>query len=159
MDLLYTRVYTDGACTLQPHGHGGWAWAVDLTECPWYARDEVEGYGGQVGTTNQRMEVTAAFEALKTVGPEIEIVSDSKYVVDCFNKRWYTGWHKNNWKNSSRKPVANRDLWEPFVDLYLPIADQVRFTWVKGHNGHAMNEYVDALAVAAKLSLRKKDGS
>ena len=80
-------------------------------------------------------------------GP-IEIRSDSTYVVHCFRDSWHVGWKKRGWKNSQRQPVANRDLWEPFIEMVLARGD-VTFTWVKAHSGEAMNELVDALAVAA----------
>ncbi len=108
--------------------------------------------GAAAHTTNQRMEITAAFEAVRTIGDElggpIEVVSDSTYVVNCFRDRWYAGWKQRGWKNSQRKPVANRDLWEPFIDLVLERGD-VTFRWVKGHGTDPMNEMVDLLAVEA----------
>jgi ribonuclease HI len=133
-----TIVYTDGACSGNP-GPGGWAWAVD--------RDRF-ATGSEPHTTNQRMEITAAFEATKALPGELVVVSDSTYVVHCFRDRWHEGWLRRGWKNSQRKPVANRDLWEPFVDLVLSRGD-VRFEWVKGHSGDPMNDFVDALAVQA----------
>jgi len=99
------------------------------------------------------MELSAALEALRAhaghPGP-IEIRSDSTYVVHCFRDAWWAGWQKRGWKNSQRQPVANRDLWEPLIDLVNKRGD-VTFTWVKAHNGEPMNELVDALAVAASL--------
>jgi ribonuclease HI len=138
---MATVVYTDGACSGNP-GPGGWAWAID--------EDEWE-HGAEPHTTNQRMEITAAFEATKTLPGELEIVSDSTYVVNCFRDRWYEGWKRRDWHNSQRKPVANRDLWEPFVDLVVSRGD-VTFRWVKGHSGDPMNDLVDRLAVEASLN-------
>jgi ribonuclease HI len=138
---MATVVYTDGACSGNP-GPGGWAWAVDETRF---------ASGAEPHTTNQRMEITAAFEAAKALPGELEIVSDSTYVVNCFRDRWYEGWKRRDWRNSQRKPVANRDLWEPFIDLYLARGD-VRFSWVKGHSGDPMNDLVDRLAVEASLN-------
>jgi uncharacterized phage-like protein YoqJ len=94
------------------------------------------------------MEITAAFEAVTALTGRLEIVSDSTYVVNCFRDRWHEGWLKRGWKNSQRQPVANRDLWEPFIDLVLARGD-VTFRWVKGHGGDAMNDLVDRLAVEA----------
>lgn len=134
-------VYTDGACSGNP-GPGGWAWAVS---------ESLKDSGGENPTTNQRMEVTAALRAVEHFASShdhIEIVSDSAYVVKCFNEKWYVGWMKRNWKNSAGKPVANRDLWEPFIKAVLDHGN-VKFTWVKGHSGDVMNDYVDQLAVAA----------
>ena len=136
-------VFTDGACSGNP-GPGGWAWAVS----PDGLRS---GSGGAAHTTNQRMEITAALEALRTLGPDhdvIEVVSDSTYVVNCFRDRWWKGWLAKGWVNSQRKPVANRDLWEPFIEL-VRAHPGVRFRWVKGHSGDPMNDLVDRLAVAA----------
>src|SRR5438093_6923013 len=104
-------VYTDGACSRNP-GPGGWAWA------------EVGGRfesGAAPRTTNQRMEITAALEAVRAFASDdaaLEIVSDSTYVVNCFRDRWYVAWERRGWKNSAGKLVANRDLWEPLVTLY-----------------------------------------
>ena len=80
-------------------------------------------------------------------GP-VTVVSDSTYVVNCFRDRWWEGWLKRDWKNSQRKPVANRDLWEPFIDLVTG-RDDVFFEWVKGHSGDELNDVADRLAVAA----------
>ena len=137
-------VFTDGACSGNP-GPGGWGWAVAPGGDP-------HGAGGEPATTNQRMEVFAVLDALRTLGAThpgrpIEVVSDSTYVVNCFRDRWYVAWRRNGWKNSKRQPVANRDLWEPLVELVE--AMDVSFRWVKGHSGDPMNDLVDALAVAA----------
>jgi ribonuclease HI len=134
-------VYTDGACSGNP-GPGGWAWAVA-------PGGEPRASGAEGHTTNQRMEIRAALEALQALpsGP-IEVVSDSTYVVHCFRDRWWEGWMRRGWTNSQRKPVANRDLWEPLIDVVRHRTD-VRFRWVKGHGGDPMNDLVDRLAVAA----------
>ncbi len=132
-------VYTDGACKGNP-GPGGWAWI---------ATDDRHGSGGEAQSTNQRMEVRAVLEALDAIAGPIHIHSDSTYVVNCFNDRWYEGWLKRGWKNSQKKPVANRDLWEPLLDAYLARKDEIGFSWVKGHSGDAMNDRADELAVAA----------
>ena len=136
-------VYTDGACSGNP-GPGGWAWAM------------VGGgheFGGEAHTTNQRMEIMAAYEAVRSHAGPLEIVSDSTYVVKCFNDRWHEGWRRRGWRNSQRQPVANRDLWEPFIDLVLSRGD-VTFRWVKGHGGDPMNDLVDRLAVEAAATQR-----
>ena len=144
-----TTCYTDGACSGNP-GPGGWAWAV-------------EGGRYQSGfaehTTNQRMEITAAYEAVKGLsgdGP-LEIVSDSTYVVNCFRDSWHVGWKKRGWVNSQRKPVANRDLWEPFIELVLD--RNVTFRWVKGHGADKMNDLVDRLAVQAITEQKGRSGT
>ena len=136
-------VYTDGACSGNP-GPGGWAWAVAPEGLP-------RASGGEPRTTNQRMEIRAALEALRALarqpGP-IAVRSDSTYVVNCFRDRWYESWLANGWRSSRRQPVANRDLWEPLVSLVLTRGD-VTFAWVKGHSGDALNDLVDRLAVEA----------
>lgn len=141
-------VYTDGACSGNP-GPGGWAWAVAPTGDP-------QGSGGESSTTNQRMELLAVLNALRVLGTQagaIEVVSDSQYVVKCFNEAWWEGWLRRGWKNSQRQPVANRDLWEPLINLVRERGD-VTFRWVRGHNGDSMNELVDALAVSAIRHVR-----
>ena len=135
-----TVVYTDGACSGNP-GPGGWAWAVSPD-------GEPSASGGEARTTNQRMEITAALEAVRSLAGPLVVVSDSTYVVNCFRDRWWEGWLRRGWVSSKRQPVANRDLWEPLIDLYRVRGD-VSFSWVKGHSGDRMNDLVDALAVAA----------
>lgn len=135
-------IYTDGACSGNP-GPGGWAWAVAPT-------GDVHSSGAEAHSTNQRMEIRAAYEAVMAFADDpriIRIVADSTYVVKCFNDGWWRGWHARGWKNSQRQPVANRDLWEPFIDL-VNSRGRVEFEWVKGHSGDRMNDLVDALAVA-----------
>ncbi|MGQ0830731.1 MAG: ribonuclease H family protein [Microthrixaceae bacterium] len=142
------RAYTDGACSGNP-GPGGWAWAVP-------AGPFASGSAAQ--TTNQRMEIAAAHEAVKAIDGPLEIVSDSTYVVHCFRDRWHEGWRKRGWRNAKREPVANRDLWEPFIDLVLARGD-VTFSWVKGHGGDPMNDLVDRLAVEAAATQRGRSGT
>ena len=138
---LATVAYTDGACLGNP-GPGGCAWAVPGGA---YAS------GHAARTTNQRMEINAVLEALRALPGTLQVVSDSTYVVNCFRDRWWEGWLRRNWVNSARKPVANRDLWEPLIDLYRERGD-VTFRWVKAHSGDPMNDLVDELAVAAARS-------
>ncbi|MEU8227200.1 ribonuclease H [Kribbella sp. NPDC048915] len=131
-------VFTDGACSGNP-GPGGWAWALSETQ---YAS------GHEPATTNQRMEIRAALEAVRSNDGPLLVVSDSTYVVNCFRDRWYEGWLERGWLTSARKPVVSRDLWEPLVTLVIERGD-VAFRWVKGHSGDPMNDFVDRLAVAA----------
>lgn len=140
------EVWTDGACAGNP-GPGGWGWITN--EEPDESGEARSGFGGEASTTNQRMEVQAALEALRAVGERpVVVVSDSRYVVDCFAKKWHVGWAKRNWLNSQGKPVANRDLWEQLIPLAT--ADGVSFRWVKGHAGFALNEAADQLAVRGR---------
>jgi ribonuclease HI len=131
-------VFTDGACSGNP-GPGGWAWAVDRTT---YAS------GSEPVSTNQRMEIRAALEAVTALDGPLLVVSDSTYVVNCFRDRWWEGWLARGWLTSAKKPVANRDLWEPLVRAVVDRGD-IAFNWVKGHSGHDMNDFVDQLAVRA----------
>lgn len=135
----HTAVFTDGACRGNP-GPGGWAWVVP--DGPWASGAEPE-------TTNQRMELTAVLEALRELDGPVEVHSDSTYVVNCFRDRWWEGWLRRDWRNSKREPVANRDLWEPLVELYRARADEIAFTWVKGHAEHEWNDIADRLATEA----------
>lgn len=143
---MSTRVYTDGACSGNP-GPGGWAWVVP---------DGPFASGPAADTTNQRMELQAVLDAVQSLDGPLEIISDSTYVVNCFRDRWWEGWLARGWVNSQKKPVANRDLWEPLIDLY-----QVRtlaFTWVKGHSGDEWNDVADRLAVEAARTQTPRRG-
>ena len=130
------EVWTDGACSGNP-GPGGWAWAT---------RDGRQDSGGEPRTTNQRMEIRAALEAVRALSGPLVVVSDSTYVVNCFRDGWWKGWIARGWLTSAKKPVVSRDLWEPLITLVNERGD-VSFRWVKGHSGDEMNDLVDALAV------------
>jgi len=139
----FVVVYTDGACIGNP-GPGGWAWATSPRR---YAS------GADPQTTNQRMELTAAIEAVAAHEGPLEVVSDSEYVVRCFQDKWWVGWRKRGWRNSRGDPVANQDLWKILV---TEVVDQrggdITFRWVKGHSGEPLNELVDRLANEAARS-------
>jgi ribonuclease HI len=132
-------VYTDGACSGNP-GPGGWAWAVAPAGVPF-------GSGGEARSTNQRMEVMAVLDALRSLDGDLTVVSDSTYVVNCFRDGWWRKWIRNGWRNAQKQPVANTDLWKPLIELVQE--RQPQFRWVKGHSGDPMNDLVDRLAVAA----------
>jgi ribonuclease HI len=146
-DSTSTRVFTDGACLGNP-GKGGWGFAAD---------GGLWASGYEAASTNQRMELTAAFEAVRRIPGPIEIVSDSTYVVNCFVKEWWKAWIQRGWKNSKKEPVANRDLWEPFIELVRRRGD-VNFTWVKGHSGDRMNDAADKLATTAASEQKARSG-
>ena len=135
-------VYTDGACSGNP-GPGGWAWAVAPDGEP---RDS----GGNSHTTNQRMEIQAVLEAVRALPGPLHVMSDSTYVVNCFRDRWWEGWIARGWRNKAKKPVANRDLWEPLIDAVRARGD-VTFRWVKGHGDDVTNDLVDR-AVACRAN-------
>jgi uncharacterized phage-like protein YoqJ len=102
------------------------------------------------------MELQAVLEGVRALDGPLEIVSDSTYVVKCFEDGWWQGWLKRGWKNSRREPVANRDLWEPLVSLYQ--SRDLTFTWVKGHAGDRWNDYADRLAVEAAWLQEPRSG-
>lgn len=141
-------MYTDGACSGNP-GPGGWAWAIP---------GGAFASGAAAATTNQRMEITAALEALRANPGSVRVVSDSTYVVNCFRDRWWEKWLAKDWINSQRKPVANRDLWEPLIEL-VTSRGGITFEWVKGHSGDEMNDLVDRLAVEAAETQQGRAGS
>ncbi|HEX2274110.1 MAG TPA: ribonuclease H, partial [Acidimicrobiales bacterium] len=143
-----TVVYTDGACLGNP-GPGGWAWAVPGGRF---------ASGAAELTTNQRMEVTAALEAVRSLDGPLEVMSDSTYVVNCFRDRWWEGWVARGWRTKAKQPVANRDLWEPLVDLVRADPTRVRWRWVKGHGADPMNDLVDRLAVEAARTQQGRAG-
>jgi len=132
------EAFTDGACSGNP-GPGGWGVLLRM------GKHEKELCGGEPETTNQRMELQAAIEALKALNKKchITIHSDSKYVIQGITE-WIHGWEKNGWKNANKKPVANQDLWEA-LNVQAARHDVI-WTWVKGHAGHPGNERADELA-------------
>ena len=136
------EVYTDGACTGNP-GKGGYG-AVLI-----YNGKEKRIKKGYRKTTNNRMELLAAIEALNLLKEpcEVTLYSDSKYLIDAINKNWLSSWQKNNWKKADKKAVLNVDLWKSLVELIK--VHNITFVWVKGHAGNSYNEICDALAVDA----------
>ena len=135
-------IYTDGACSGNP-GPGGWG-AILM-----YGPHKKELSGGEAQTTNNRMELMAVIVALEALNRpcEVEVHSDSQYVVNAFNKHWIDGWKKRGWKTANKQPVKNRDLWERL--LTAKSKHKVEFIWVKGHAGHELNERCDELATTA----------
>ncbi|MFZ1737360.1 ribonuclease HI, partial [Sphingorhabdus sp.] len=123
-------------------GPGGWGAIIR------YGQHEKEISGGEPDTTNNRMEMTAAIHALKTlIEPcRVSLHTDSKYVLDGITK-WVHGWVRNGWKNASKQPVRNADLWHDLIEAAA--RHQIEWIWVKGHAGHVENERADRLASAA----------
>ena len=138
MQHAEVTIYTDGACKGNP-GPGGWGVLLIAGE----SRREL--CGGELATTNNRMELTAAIEALRALKrpTRVRLFTDSKYVMQGI-ETWIHGWKKNGWRTSDKKPVKNMDLWQT-LDA-LAAAQQVEWRWVKGHSGDPGNERADALS-------------
>tara|TARA_B100000929_G_scaffold190257_1_gene150641 strand:+ start:179 stop:607 length:429 start_codon:yes stop_codon:yes gene_type:complete len=132
-------VYTDGACSGNP-GKGGWGVVILENN-----KDEIFLNGGDNNTTNNRMELTAAIEALKHYQKreDITLITDSKYVKDGIQS-WIQNWKKNGWKTAAKKPVKNKELWVELDDLITK--HNINWEWVKGHAGNKHNEKADYLA-------------
>jgi ribonuclease HI len=143
------ELFTDGACSGNP-GPGGWAF---ILRGPGLDGD-VESSGGESGTTNNRMELTAIIRGLDRVpdGARVRVTSDSEYCTRGLSE-WLDGWKRRGWRKSDRSPVMNRDLWEQ-LDAHRA---RVKLTavWIRGHNEHPENERCDRLAVAAFDRLRR----
>ena len=136
------EIFTDGACSGNP-GPGGYGVILK------YGRFVKELSGGEAKTTNNRMELTAVIAGLEALTElcDVTLYSDSKYVVDAFEKGWAKKWKQNNWMRNKKEPALNSDLWERALELTTK--HNVKFVWVKGHAGHNENERCDKLAVSA----------
>ena len=145
-DLPEVEIFTDGACKGNP-GPGGWGAILRSNG------KERELSGGEQLTTNNRMELMAAIEALKALTKpcRVQLYTDSNYVRDGIT-RWIHGWRRNGWKTSDKKPVKNAELWQALLDATTP--HRIEWHWVKGHAGHPENERADALASAEAESRR-----
>jgi ribonuclease HI len=135
------EIFTDGACKGNP-GPGGWGALLRMGEV------EKELSGSEEHTTNNRMEMMAVIRALQALKRpcEVDLYSDSKYVIDGITK-WVFGWQKKGWVNAQKKPVMNEDLWREMIEATRP--HTIEWHWVRGHAGHVENERVDRLACAA----------
>ncbi len=140
-------IATDGACKGNP-GIGGWGAILRAA-----SGAERELMGAEAHTTNNRMELTGAIEALKALKMPADVIlsTDSNYVRDGITK-WIHGWKRNGWKTADRKPVKNAELWQALLDACA--AHKIEWRWVKGHSGDPDNERADALANAAIERLR-----
>lgn len=139
-DKKFVEIFTDGACSGNP-GPGGYG--VILR----YNGHIKELSGGDSATTNNRMELTAVIRALDALKEpcKVTLTTDSQYVVNSVEKKWLYNWEKKNWIRSKNDPVPNTDLWKQLIPLLEK--HEVKFVWVRGHNGHPENERCDELAV------------
>ena len=143
------KAYTDGACSGNP-GPGGWGVVLQFGD------HERELKGGESDTTNNRMELTAAIEALKALKEpcHVALTTDSTYVKDGITK-WLANWKRNGWKTAAKKPVKNQDLWQQLE--HCVAQHTVEWLWVKGHSGHPENERADSLANEGMSALNGGD--
>lgn len=146
-------IYTDGACKGNQHANatGGYGTVIFNDK---KRKELAQGYSD---TTNNRMELRAVIAALKALKRpcRVELYTDSNYVCKAFNDNWIAGWIKRGWKNASKKPVANRDLWEEL--LAVVDTHEITWNWVKGHAGDPLNERADELACLAAAGELIKD--
>ena len=145
--MKIVTIYTDGACSGN-QGPGGWGAILR------YGEHAKELSGGERNTTNNRMELTGVIRALEALQEpcQVELYSDSKYVIDALEKGWAKGWRARGWVKSDKKPALNPDLWERL--LALCEIHQVRTHWVKGHTDNPHNNRCDQLAVAQWQKLK-----
>ena len=145
---MKVKIYTDGAARGNPDGPGGYGTVLEYTDTKGklHTRELSQGYRR---TTNNRKELMAVIAGLEALNRpcEVELYSDSQYVVNAFNQHWIEGWIKKGWKRGKNEQVKNVDLWKRLLAAKEP--HTVTFIWVKGHNGHPQNERCDELATGA----------
>ena len=145
---MKVTLYTDGAARGNPDGPGGYGAVLEYVDKNGmlHTKELSQGY---VKTTNNRMELMAVITGLEALNRacEVDVYSDSKYVVDAFNQHWIDSWLKKGWKRGKNEPVKNVDLWKRL--LAVKEKHTVIFHWVKGHDGHPQNERCDELATTA----------
>ncbi|MBS6734785.1 MAG: ribonuclease HI [Clostridiales bacterium] len=145
---MLVKIYTDGSARGNPDGPGGYGCVLHYTDSQGKLHER-ELSAGYQRTTNNRMELMAAIVGLEALlrPCQVELYSDSKYLVDAFNQHWIDSWIKKGWKRGKNEPVKNVDLWQRLLKAKAP--HQVTFIWVKGHAGHPLNERCDTLATTA----------
>lgn len=145
---MLVKLYTDGAARGNPDGPGGYGVVLEYVDTKGilHTKELSQGY---VRTTNNRMELLAVITGLEELNRpcQVEVYSDSQYVVNAFNRHWIEGWVKKGWKRGKNEPVKNVDLWKRL--LKAKEEHEVTFHWVKGHDGHPQNERCDELATGA----------
>ena len=148
--MKQVRAFTDGACSGNP-GPGGWGAVLQFGD------HERELHGGAMDTTNNRMELTAAIEALRALSEpcRVSLTTDSTYVKDGITQ-WLANWKRNGWKTAAKKPVKNQDLWQALD--HESSRHEIDWCWVKGHSGHPENERADRLANLGMDEVRATDG-
>ena len=145
---MLVKIYTDGSARGNPDGPGGYGCVLHFTDSQGKLHEK-EISAGYRRTTNNRMELMAAIVGLEALlrPCQVELYSDSKYLVDAFNRHWIDSWIRKGWKRGKNEPVKNVDLWQRLLKAKEP--HQVTFIWVKGHAGHPLNERCDTLATTA----------
>ena len=145
---MQIKLYTDGAARGNPDGPGGYGAVLEYVDPKGqlHIKEMSQGYKK---TTNNRMELMAVIVGLEALNRpcQVDVYSDSKYVVDAFNQHWVDSWLKKNWKRGKNEPVKNVDLWKRL--LAVKANHEVTFHWIKGHDGHPQNERCDELATTA----------
>ena len=145
---MLVSIYTDGAARGNPDGPGGYGTILEYVDSKGelHTKELSKGYEK---TTNNRMELMAVIAGLEALNRscEVEVYSDSQYVVNAFNQHWIDGWIKKGWKRGKNEPVKNVDLWKRLLEAKQK--HSVTFHWVKGHDGHPQNERCDELATTA----------
>ena len=143
--MIRVDIFTDGACKGNP-GPGGWGAILRM------GAHEKELSGGEPATTNNRMEMTAVIRALNALTErcDVRLHTDSRYVIDGMTK-WIEGWKRNGWKNASKQPVRNADLWHALIEAAQ--RHRTDWQWVRGHDGHVENERADRLASDAAMAV------
>ena len=145
---MTVTIYTDGSARGNPDGPGGYGCVLQYTDSKGQLHEK-ELSKGYVRTTNNRMELMAAIAGLEELRLpcEVDLYSDSQYLVKAFNEHWIDSWIRKGWKRSGKEPVKNSDLWQRLLKAMAP--HEVRYHWVRGHAGHPMNERCDELATSA----------
>lgn len=145
---MLVKIYTDGAARGNPDGPGGYGTVLEYVDTKGQLNKK-ELSQGYEKTTNNRMELMAVIAGLEALNRscEVEVYSDSQYVVNAFNQHWVDGWIKKGWKRGKNEPVKNVDLWKRLLEAKQK--HSVTFHWVKGHDGHPQNERCDELATTA----------
>ena len=154
-DLKHVKLYSDGSARGNPDGPGGYGTILQYTDPAGVLHERELSEGFDV-TTNNRMELLGVISGLEALRfpCEVDVYSDSQYVVKAFNEHWVDKWIRSGWKTASRQPVKNQELWERLLRAMDP--HTVHYHWVKGHAGHPENERCDKLATAAADKKAKK---